>query len=100
MRLPPEPTAVFLGGPGLHYEVREPPPALAPWVAAVWRLRADDERELRVLPDGCVDLIGGDVVGPMTHAIVARLRPGDETIGIRLRPGAFPALFGVPACEL
>jgi AraC-like DNA-binding protein len=100
MRLPPPPRAIFLGGPGVHYEQRPPPPALAPWVATIWHLRADAPHALRILPDGCVDLIGGDVIGPMTAAIVAHLEPGDETTGIRLRPGAFTALFGVPASEL
>jgi len=36
----------------------------------------------------------------MTSAVVAHLEPGDATIGIRLRPGAFTALFSVPAAEL
>jgi AraC-like DNA-binding protein len=100
MRLPPAPRAVFLGGPGVHYDQRPPPRALAPWVATVWHLRADRPHTLRVLPDGCVDLIGADVIGPMTTAVVVELDPGDETTGIRLRPGAFTALFGVPAAEL
>lgn len=91
---------VFLGGHGVEYAERPPPPALAPWVAAAWSLHATRRFDLRVLPDGCVDLIGGDVVGPFTRAIVARLEPGDEARGIRLRPGAFPALFGAPAHEL
>jgi AraC-like DNA-binding protein len=91
---------VFLGGPGVEYAERPPPAALAPWVAATWTVSATRRFDLRVLPDGCVDLIGGDVVGPFTSAIVARLEAGDEAHGIRLRPGAFPALFGVPAGEL
>jgi AraC-like DNA-binding protein len=97
---PPPPRAAFLGGPAVAYEEWPPPPALAPWVAALWRVRASGEHLLRVLPDGCVDLIGADVVGPMTSAVVASLGAGDAARGIRLRPGAFPALFGVPASEL
>jgi len=100
MRLPPPPTSVFLGGPGARYEERPPPPALAPWVAALWRVRAERAQLLRVLPDGCVDLIGGDVVGPSTVAVLVALGPGDDAEGVRLRPGAFTALFGVPAAEL
>ena len=47
-----------------------------------------------------MDIIEGDLVGSLTTAIVAELRPGEDTHGIRLRPGAFTALFGVPANEL
>src|SRR5947208_2171231 len=100
MRLPPPPLAIFLGGPGARYEQHAPPPALAPWVATIWTLRVERDQPLRVLPDACVDLIGGDVVGPMTQAIVVALAAGEQTTGIRLRPGAFTALFGVPAAEL
>jgi AraC-like DNA-binding protein len=91
---------VFLGGSGLEYEAHAPPPALAPWVHAIWRVRAIAPADLRVLPDGCVDLIDGDVVGPFTAAALFRVAPGYEARGVRLRPGAFPELFGVPASEL
>src|SRR5215207_3901219 len=91
---------VFLGGPGLEYEAQAPPPALAPWVHAIWRVRATGPADLRVLPDGCVDLIDGAVVGPFTAAALFRVAPGYEARGVRLRPGAFPELFGVPASEL
>ncbi len=97
---PPRPRAIFLGGEGLHYEERAPGAALAPWIQAFWRLRCDRPHALRVLPDGCMDIIGGDVVGSLTTALVAELEPGDEAVGIRLRPGAFTALYGVPASEL
>ena len=94
------PRAIFLGGEGVQYEEFAPPPALAPWVAVTWRVRSEHATPLRVLPDGCVDLIGGDLVGSMSGAIVAELVPGEDTRGIRLRPGAFTALYGVPASEL
>ena len=47
-----------------------------------------------------MDIIGGDVVGSLSSALFARLDPGDEATGVRLRPGAFTALYGVPADEL
>lgn len=96
----PIPRAIFLGGEGVRYEEFAPPAALAPWVAVTWRLRSSRAAPLRVLPDGCVDLIGDDVVGSLSGAIVADLVPGEDTWGIRLRPGAFTALYGVPASEL
>jgi AraC-like DNA-binding protein len=97
---PARPRAIFLGGEGLHYEEHTPDAALAPWVQAFWRLRCDRPHALRVLPDGCMDIIGGDVVGSLSTALVADLETGDEAVGVRLRPGAFTALYGVPASEL
>jgi AraC-like DNA-binding protein len=94
------PRAIFLGGDGVHYEEHAPPPALAPWVATIWHLRSERAYSLRVLPDGCTDIIRGDFVGSLSTAIVAELEPGEDTYGIRLRPGAFTALVGVPASEL
>jgi AraC-like DNA-binding protein len=47
-----------------------------------------------------MDIIGGEVVGSLSSVLVARLEPGDEAVGVRLRPGAFTALYGVPAHEL
>ena len=99
-RLPVQPRAIFLGGDGVDYEEHAPCAALMPWIQAFWRLRCDRPYALRVLPDGCMDIIGGDVVGSLTTALVANLEAGDEVAGIRLRPGAFTALYGVPASEL
>jgi AraC-like DNA-binding protein len=91
---------MFLGGPGVRMDEALPPPELAPWVATFWRLRCDRPTTLRVIPDGCMDLIGGDVVGSLSTALVAELQPGEDTYGVRFRPGGFTALFGVPATEL
>jgi AraC-like DNA-binding protein len=98
--LPPRPRAIYLGGPDLEYVEREPGPDLAPWVQAFWRLRCVRPTSLRVLPDGCMDIINGDVVGSLSDALVADMQPGEEAIGVRLRPGGFTALYGVPAHEL
>jgi AraC-like DNA-binding protein len=91
---------VFLGSSGVSYEELPPPPALRPWVAVLWRLHAHVAHDLRVLPDGCMDLIGDDVVGSLSAPVVGHLRPGEVTHGVRFHPGGFPALFGVPASEL
>lgn len=98
--LPANPRAIFLGGSGLHYAEEAPDAGLAPWVQAFWTLRCDRATVLRILPDGCMDMIGGDVVGSLTSALVVELDAGDEARGVRLRPGAFTALYGVPADEL
>jgi AraC-like DNA-binding protein len=92
--------AVFLGGAGVRYAERPPHPALAPWVAVHWRIETDVDFELRIPPDGCMDVIGADAVGSFTTFGVARLPAGSVSSGIRFHPGGFPALFGVPASEL
>src|SRR5262245_42315982 len=49
MSAPREPLpVVFLGGPGLADEAAAPSQALAPWVHAVWRVRAGGGGEPRV----------------------------------------------------
>ena len=91
---------IFLGGADVEYTERAPGPDLAPWVQAFWHLRCVRATSLRVPPDGCMDIIGGDIVGSLSSVLIARLEPGDEAVGVRLRPGAFTTLYGVPADEL
>ena len=91
---------VFLGGPGVRYEERPPPAALSQWIAVYWRITTDVDFVLRIPPDGCMDLIGGDVIGSFSRFGIAHLHAGTESNGIRFHPGGFPALFGVPANEL
>ncbi|MFD8750443.1 helix-turn-helix domain-containing protein [Kitasatospora sp. NPDC059577] len=76
--------------------------------AVVWTKRAvgptGADAAGPVLPDGCMDLLWTPgrllVAGPDTRAF----RPGPGLTGpwagVRLRPGAAPALLGVPAHEL
>jgi len=66
----------FLGGPGIVYEEFAPPPELAPWVAAFWRIRSEARFELRVAPDGCMDLIRDDVAGSLARPLTATFRAG------------------------
>ncbi len=94
------PRVIFLGNDDIEYNERVPGPELAPWVQAFWHLRCVRPTTLRVLPDACMDIINGDVVGSLTSVIVADLKAGDESFGVRLRPGAFTTLYGVPAEEL
>jgi AraC-like DNA-binding protein len=58
-----------------------------------------------LLPDGAMDLVwteGGGVVlcGPDTHAWSFDMTPGRAMAGVRFRPGAAGAVFGVAASEL
>lgn len=60
---------------------------------------------MRVVPDGCIDIVwtegsGTIVVGPNTRAFLVALVPGTRVAGVRLHPGAAPALLGVDAAAL
>lgn len=60
---------------------------------------------VRVLPDGCLDLLWSSrsgllVAGPDRIAYLTDPTPGERWLGLRLPPGIGPAVFGVPADEL
>jgi AraC-like DNA-binding protein len=77
-----------------------PDAAFADRIACLWSQTATTAAEQSVVPDGCVDLIWGPdgphVAGPDTGPHPVRLTPGDRYLGVRFRPGAVGALFGVP----
>lgn len=77
-----------------------PPRALADRIACLWSRDAERDLTALVVPDGCVDLIWGPdgpfVAGPDTVPQPARLAAGDRLTGVRFRPGAVGAVFGVP----
>lgn len=74
--------------------------------AVLWRSMVPGAGSaVRVLPDGCIDLIwstagGLFVAGPDTVAHLAATAPGESYVGLRLPPGTGPAVIGVPAHEL
>ncbi|WP_052433185.1 AraC family transcriptional regulator [Streptacidiphilus carbonis] len=73
--------------------------------AVLWTRRTErDGERIRVLPDGCMDLIwmGGVllVAGPDTRAQMGVGRAGDGITGLRFAPGTAAAVLGVPAWEL
>lgn len=70
----------------------------------VWTGRAEGERqEIRVLPDGCMDLILADgavyVAGPDTRAHIATWTRC-SFIGLRFGSGVGPRIVGLPAHEI
>jgi AraC-like DNA-binding protein len=84
---------------------------LAPWaelrdhLACVWSLEPAARRTEAVLPDGCMDIVWRDgfglvCAGPDTGPVAVSRRPGSTVVGARFRPGAGPALLGIPASEL
>ena len=81
------------------------PDALRLAVACTWEGRVGwAPRTLRVLPDGCVDLVWDgerlSVAGAATVAVRQALGGRGRNVGLRLRPGAAGAILGWPAREL
>ncbi|GAB3075352.1 helix-turn-helix transcriptional regulator [Micromonospora schwarzwaldensis] len=73
--------------------------------AVRWASVSPGAGPVRVLPDGCLDLLWSSragllVAGPDRVAQVSWSAPGERWIGLRLPPGVGPAVFGVPAEEL
>ncbi|MFN7151894.1 MAG: helix-turn-helix domain-containing protein [Microthrixaceae bacterium] len=70
--------------------------------AIAWQ--AVHDGPVRVLPDGCMDLLWMDgrvvVAGPDEVAHVHAATAGERVLGLRFRPGVLPALLGVPADQL
>jgi AraC-like DNA-binding protein len=100
---------IGLPAPGGQIYVERPAaPALAELVSAVWIQQVApgaDPYTHRSVPNGGVELLCriGElprVVGPLTTASVEMLEPGTTVIGMRFRPGAAPAVLGLPASEL
>lgn len=81
------------------YQEHAPPAALTPWLECLWE-REGTGQPVRVLPDGCIDVIwiegvGAQVAGPNTVAFVAAPAIGARVVGARLRPGSASALLDV-----
>jgi AraC-like DNA-binding protein len=90
------------GRPTVYLE-RPPQARLATVVAGTWYGRAGWQRRLRVLPDGCTELVWNGrlwVVGAVSRAVWEPVSPAVESVGIRLRPGVAGTVLGLPASEL
>ena len=87
------------------YRELAPAPALAAHVACLWVQEGEDAYTHRTVPNAAAELscrIGGEpvVTGPRTGHALELLAPGTIVVGARFRPGAAPALLGVPASAL
>lgn len=89
------------------YRERLPDPDLSGLVQCTWTRKVGDlesQREVRVVPDGCMDLLWMQdellVAGPDTQAWLRRLPAGTTIAGLRFPPGVAPGLLHVPADEL
>jgi AraC-like DNA-binding protein len=84
-----------------------PHPALRPFVDRLWtRAGAGESAPLRVLPDGCIDVLvslaegRARAVGTMTRTLV--IPPGRplHAVAVRFRPGAAAPFLGIAAHAL
>lgn len=74
--------------------------ALRPWLECIWERGGNPDAPVRVLPDGCIDIVwtrgaGTLIVGANTTAFQVGIESGIHVVGARLRPGAAPALLGI-----
>lgn len=86
------------------YREFDPPAGVASAIACFWARRGDGSA-VRVLPDGCVDIVwrsdqGAVVAGPDTAAWLSQTYPGELIVGARFRPGAGGAALGLPLSEV
>jgi AraC-like DNA-binding protein len=81
-----------------------PHPALRPFVDRFWTRRGAGEGLLRILPDGCIDVLVSErsafVVGTMTRALVIEARSPARTFAVRFRPGGAAPFLRNSAYEL
>jgi AraC-like DNA-binding protein len=86
----------------VQYREYPAPLSLRPWLECLWERGGDGGSPVRVLPDGCIDVVwssrdGARIVGANTTAFRAAVTAEEHLIGARLRPGGAPALIGVQA---
>ncbi len=89
----------------MEYREHPPPAALAPWVVCTWERCDGGAEPVRVLPDGCIDIVwseeaGATVAGPNTTAFLVALPSRAHVVGVRMRPGAAPPLLSASAAAL
>jgi AraC-like DNA-binding protein len=89
----------------MGYLEHAPPSGLAPWLESLWERHDERGPAVRVLPDGCIDIVftegqGAQVVGANTTAFVVPVEGALHATGARMLPGGAPALLGVSAEEL
>ena len=90
------------------FEERLPISGLVDHVACVWVQQVSRDAPPyphRTTPNGSADLVcqlgsAPRLIGPQTGPTEQDLAPSTVIVGIRLRPGALSAAFGVPAREL
>lgn len=103
MGIPLRPLAVVAAGRSEYREL-PPPRALADVLACAWHGYTGWARPLRVLPDGCADLVWDGRSLAVVAAVAAPVRlwvpAGSSRVGVRFRCGAAGALLGESVADL
>jgi AraC-like DNA-binding protein len=86
----------------VSYCEHAPPVTLEPWLECLWERRGEDGPPVRVLPDGCIDIVftegvGAQLVGANTTAFLVPVSGNTRVAGARMQPGCAPALLGIAA---
>jgi AraC-like DNA-binding protein len=89
----------------MSYVEHPPPRSLAPWLECLWERRQDAGPPVRVLPDGCIDIVfgettGAQLVGANSTAFLVPVEGAIRIVGARMLPGCAPALLGIAAEQL
>lgn len=96
---PPRP-----GGRPSWYSETAPSPLAVEVIDARWHGFGGWDRALRVLPDGCADVIWDGrrlfAVGVHPEPLRFTVDAASHNVGVRLRPGVAGAVLGVPMSEL
>jgi AraC-like DNA-binding protein len=88
------------------YREFAPPPHLGKQIVCFWWHGATSMlATVRVIPDGCVDIVwvndqAPHVAGPMTRPVLYAIESGTEIVAVRLRPGVARRLLGENAKAL
>jgi AraC-like DNA-binding protein len=91
--------------PTCPYHGFRPPHALREHQLCAWTIGPASGGHETTLPDGTIDIVWGEatapvVAGPHTGPVPSTRPPGTTVVGVSFRPGAAPALLGIPADEL
>lgn len=91
--------------PACPYRRLAPPPALREHLQCAWTIGPASAANETTLPDGSIDIVWGEVgapllAGPDTRPVPSTRPPGTTVVGVSFRPGAAPALLGIPADQL
>lgn len=91
--------------PTCPYRGWGPPPELREHLLSAWTVGPASGGTETVLPDGSIDIVwpegqGPIVAGPDTGPVPSTRPPGSTVVGASFRPGAAPAMLGIPADRL